>query len=197
MDPVPSVIIYGDFNCPFSAVADARSARLATAGTAHVDWRCVEHDPTIGPNETPLTPDQRAAFDAELAQIRHLLGDDEPDRFRTPSRRLNTRDLNQLYAATPEQGRPALRSALFRAYWFDDRDLTDDAVVAAVAADPLGTVSPDRGASHDGGYLVAAWQREWSRLPSPIVPMMVLPDGYVSRGLGALARLADDSVDRG
>jgi hypothetical protein len=35
------------------------------------------------------------------------------------------------------------------------------------------------------------WQSEFEALPKPVTPTLVLPDGYVSRGLGALARLAD------
>ncbi|MEJ7801036.1 MAG: DsbA family protein, partial [Ilumatobacter sp.] len=114
-EPAPTVVIFGDFNCPFSALANSRASRLAAAGGVRVDWRCVEHDPSIGPCETPLTDRQRADFEAELAQIRDLLTANEHDRFRVPSRRLNTRDLNLIYAATPPQEREALRTALFDA----------------------------------------------------------------------------------
>ena len=189
----PLVVIYGDFNCPFSAVADSRSARLAADGLVRVDWRCVEHDPTIGPNETPLTADQRTAFDAELAQISDLLDDHELNRFRTPSRRLNTRDLNLLYASVPPSVRPALRSALFRAYWIDDLDLTDDAVVATISESLINSAQDDEPLPN-GGRLAAAWQREWAAMDRAVVPTMVLPDGYVSRGLGALTRLSNRSV---
>ncbi|MCB0922896.1 MAG: hypothetical protein KDC08_13930, partial [Actinobacteria bacterium] len=63
---IPSVLIYGDFNCPFSALANARANRLADAGRLRVDWCSVEHDTTIGPNEHPLTSEQTAAFREEL-----------------------------------------------------------------------------------------------------------------------------------
>jgi hypothetical protein len=46
-------------------------------------------------------------------------------------------------------------------------------------------------AAADVGPHVAAWQAEWQGLDRRVVPMLVLPDGYLSRGLGALARLAD------
>ncbi|MFP5488545.1 MAG: DsbA family protein [Acidimicrobiia bacterium] len=192
-DTAPSIVIYGDFNCPFSAVADARSARLAADGLVIVDWRCVEHDPTIGPHDTPLTTDQQSSFDAELAQIGDLLDDGEPNHFRTPSRRLNTRDLNQLYASAAASVRPSLRSALFRAYWFDDLDLTDDAVVKAVTEAICNSAHADE-ARPNGRRLAATWQQEWNALPRAVVPTMVLPDGYVSRGLGALSRLSNGSI---
>lgn len=183
------MVIYGDFNCPFSAVASRRADRLVEAGRLRVDWRAVEHDPTIGPHETPLTPEQRAAFEHELVQIASLLGDDEPYVFRVPSRRLNTRDLNRVYVATPPPERAVVRSALFDAYWRDDRDLT----AAAVIDEVVGNATQATG-DVDGERAVTGWQTEWAGLPEPIVPAMVLENGYVSRGLGALARLASRSV---
>ncbi len=194
----PTVVVYGDFNCPFSALANSRASRLASGGGLRVDWRCVEHDPTIGPCETPLTEPQRVGFEAELAQIRDLLSADEVDRFRVPSRRLNTRDLNVLYASTPSDRRQALRTALFDAIWYDDLDLTDDVVVGEIV-DAIESADHDLGARSDGPAITARrtvteWQQQWSETDRPIVPMMILPEGDISRGLGALARLASGSV---
>ena len=53
------LVIYGDFNCPFSALASDRAARLERAAVAEVDWRAVAHDlriPTVG---GPIGPDDR------------------------------------------------------------------------------------------------------------------------------------------
>lgn len=195
-DAMPSVVIYGDFNCPFSALANARATRLAAAGRLKVDWRTVEHDTTIGPHETPLTADQAAAFRAELDQIADILTPDEPDRFRVPSRRLNTRDLNRIYAETRQAHRAALRTALFDAYWVHDRDLTSDRVVNEI----IDTINSDPAIRHDllsddeAKRTVTTWQHQWTELSNPIVPTMIIDDGYISRGLGALARLASGSV---
>jgi hypothetical protein len=41
------------------------------------------------------------------------------------------------------------------------------------------------------------WRDEWLRLERPIVPMVVLPEGTVSRGLSVLKRLADLGADGG
>lgn len=38
---------------------------------------------------------------------------------------------------------------------------------------------------------VSTWRDAWQALDRCVVPMPVLPGGYVSRGLGALGRLAD------
>jgi hypothetical protein len=51
--------------------------------------------------------------------------------------------------------------------------------------DRLGSV-----ATSGEGPVAAGWREEWLGLGRPVVPMLVLPDGYVSRGLGALSRLA-------
>ena len=41
------LVVYGDFNCPFSALASARVAVLEDRGLAEIDWRGVEHAPEI------------------------------------------------------------------------------------------------------------------------------------------------------
>src|SRR4051794_9779857 len=38
------VVLYGDFNCPWSYLASRRAALLAAVGVV-IDWRAVEHDP--------------------------------------------------------------------------------------------------------------------------------------------------------
>ncbi len=191
---IPSVLIYGDFNCPFSALANARANRLADAGRLRVDWCSVEHDTTIGPNEHPLTSEQTAAFREELEQIDGILAPDEPHRFRVPSRRVNTRDLNQIYAATPPAHRTALRTAIFDAYWIHDRDVTSDHVLDEIINMLVVEQSGDQVSGDKARTTVTTWQRQWEALPRPIVPTMIINQGYVSRGLGALARLASGSV---
>ena len=76
-----------------------------------------------------------------------------------------------------------VREELFRAYWQEGLNLGDPAVLEAMglAASAPGTAR--------------AWRGQWLALDRPLVPIMVLPDGYVSRGLGALARLGDLVVD--
>ena len=41
------LVVYGDFNCPFSALASRRVDRIEAQGRARVDWRAVEHDEQI------------------------------------------------------------------------------------------------------------------------------------------------------
>jgi len=172
------LVLYGDFNCPFSALASARVAKIERRGIAEVEWRAVQHDTAISPSGELIRENRRRDFERELDQIRSLLVVGEPDRLRLPERRANTRLANEAYAAAPLLLRAARREELFSAYWTDGSDLSDDRVVDRIA-----------GRVRDS-HTATGWQDRWTALPRPTVPTMVLPDGYVSRGLGALARLA-------
>lgn len=171
--------IYGDFNCPFSRLASRRAARLEEQGAATVDWRAVEHDPAIPQEGQPVVGDLAAEIGRELDQIRSLLRPGEALELRLPPLRPNTAAATAAYAAVPPERRPAAREALFAALWAEGRDIGDDAVLAG-----LGLTRRDPGGA-------VTWRDEWLGLERPIVPVMVLPGGRVSRGLGALDRLAD------
>lgn len=171
--------IYGDFNCPFSRLASRRAARLEATGSASVEWRAVEHDPAIPPAGEPMTTELAAEIERELDQVRGLLRPGESVELTLPPRRPNTAQATAAYAACPEEQRRAVREALFDALWAQGLDIGDTEVLAG-----LGLVGSDDG-------LAATWRAEWLGLERPIVPVMVLPDGRVSRGLGALQRLAD------
>ena len=178
------LIVYGDFNCPFSALASARARVLELRGDARVDWRAVEHAPDIPPEGNPVTGAVGDELAGELDQIRGLLVAGEPDPLALPPVLPNTNRATAAFAATPEADRPALRSRLFGALWSDGTDLGDADELAAL------------GLSASDPATAAGWRDEWLALERRLVPMMILPDGYVSRGLGALARLAD-LIERG
>lgn len=172
------LIVYGDFNCPFSALASARVSRLERLGAVHVDWRAVEHAPDIPPAGIEITGGLVSELQRELEQIRGRLSANEPDQLTLPTRQPNTCLATAAYAATPTPDRPAMRDRLFAAHWRDGADLTDDATLARLGATTTDTATADQ------------WRAEWTAVTEPIVPVMVLSDGYISRGLGALARLA-------
>lgn len=178
VDQPERLVVYGDFNCPFSALASARVATLEGRGLAEVDWRGVVHDPSIAVGGEVVTPSRHDDFERELDQVRGLLRAGEPDRLRVPRMRANTRLATESYAASGSDERSEVRERLFAAYWSAGLDVNDADVVEAIARDRRDEAT------------AARWQEEWHALPQPIVPVMVLPDGYVSRGLGALARLA-------
>lgn len=179
LDEPPKIAIFGDFNCPFSAIASARAVRLQDLGIGVIDWHAVEHAPTIPADGEPVRGQVAEDLERELEQIRSLLQPREADELRLPSILPNTHHATSAYAATPPEARPALRQRLFAACWASDTDLSDEAVIDQL----VGTDRDD--------HLAAQWRTAWQSLPQRLVPVMVLPDGYVSRGLGALARLAE------
>jgi hypothetical protein len=170
-------VVYGDFNCPFSALASARVSELERRGTATLEWRAVEHDTEIPSGGTVVEGVLADGLLAELAQIRGLLRPDETDRLRLPARQVNTALVVRRYAGTAPASRPAVREALFAAHWQHGEQIDDARVLDRLGAGPADVEGAD------------AWRTAWHEATEPIVPVLVLPDGYVSRGLGALSRL--------
>ncbi len=176
-----NLIIYADFNCPYSCLASARADALIDHGLAEVEWRAVEHDTAIPRPSEPVEGDALAMLEREVAQVRSLVIPGETFPIAPPPVHPNTSMAVATYAATPPAARCDLRRRLFAALWFEGRDTGDSAVLHDLGADPGQAAVP----------LVATWRDAWLALKRPLVPMLVLPDGYVSRGLGALARLTD------
>jgi hypothetical protein len=84
-----------------------------------------------------------------------------------------------VFASTPTQESNRVRRRLFKAYWYDGRETADPSELNALG-----------GAAMSGkSERAARWREPWLGLGPTVVPMLVLPDGYISRGLGALARL--------
>ena len=165
------LIVYGDFNCPYSALASARVDRLLAAGEA-IDWRAVQHDAAMPPHGVEVEGDVRTELQREVDEVLTLLRPDEAFELRVPKVRPNTAEACRAYAADPQPG--------VRRRWFD--------WAWARSGEP-DTLAEDADTA-------ARWQREWDATDKKMVPMLVLPDGYISRGLGALKRLADMVEDR-
>ena len=174
------LVIYGDFNCPYSCLASVFAETLAERGVAEVEWRAVEHDPSIPAPSEPVDGDLAEMLGREVAEVRGLVRPGEAFPIRRPPVRPNSGAAVAALAAAPPDRARELRHRLFGALWFEGRDIGDRAVL-----DDLGA-----SADLDAG-LVEAWRDGWRSLERRVVPMLVLPDGYVSRGLGALGRLAD------
>lgn len=169
--------IYGDFNCPFSALASVRADVLLAAGGYEVEWRAVQHDTAIPVAGEPVEGDTFTELEAEVAKIRELSAEDVHLVLTVPSVRSNTAAASAAFAAAGDEA-DVVRRRLFAAVWAEGRNVGDQAEL-----DRLGAAGRD-------DAVAGRWQAEFEALPKPITPSLVLPDGYVSRGLGALARLA-------
>lgn len=178
------LVAYGDFNCPYSAVASGRVAELERRGVVAVDWRAVEHDTEIPRAGAEVAGDLASELLAELDEINALLMEGETNRLQLPARQVNTSLAVERFAGTSARNRPAVREEIFVAHWvrgarIDEADVLDRAGAGRV--DPV---------------VAREWRARWQDATTPIVPVLVLPDGYVSRGLGVLARLAAMLQDR-
>lgn len=172
------LMIYGDFNCPFSALASVRADLLVASGGYEVHWRAVQHDTAIPADGEPVEGDTFVELAAEVAKIRDLSSHDVHLELTVPPVRSNTAAASAALAAAGDDA-DVLRRRLFAAVWAESRNLGDP-----VELDRAGAAGRD-------DVVASRWQAEFEALPKPITPSLVLPDGYVSRGLGALARLAD------
>ena len=170
--------IYGDFNCPFSALASARADVLLAADAYAIDWRAIQHDKVIPATGETVEGDIAAALAVEVATIRELSEHDVRLHLVVPPVRSNTAASSAAFAAAHDDV-DRLRRRLFAAVWAEGLNIGDPAEL-----DRLDAVGRD-------DAIANRWQHEFEALPRPMTPTLVLPDGYVSRGLGALARLAD------
>lgn len=170
--------IYGDFNCPFSALASVRADLLVAAGDYEVEWRAVQHDTAIPAEGEPVEGDISAELAVEVAKIGELSAPDVHLALTMPPVRSNTAAASAALAAAGDDA-DVLRRRLFTAVWAEGHDLGDPAEL-----DRLGAAGRD-------DAVARRWQAEFEALPDAVTPTLVLPDGYVSRGLGALQRLAD------
>ena len=111
-----TVIIYGDFNCPYSYLASQRADLLSRAGVT-VDWRAVEHGPGLPVTGSRSDRDQ-AGWDRELAEAASLALPGEHVPGRPPVLVSNTKAAVAAYAEAVSDGAAGeLRRRLFRAIW--------------------------------------------------------------------------------
>ncbi len=118
------LIIYGDFNCPYSYLASQRADRLARAGTVQAEWRAVEHDQGLPVTGTRSEAD-RAAWESELAEVAALALPGEHAPQAPPPVVSNTGAAVAAYAEAVTDGvADELRRRLFRAIWADGRHIS-------------------------------------------------------------------------
>jgi 2-hydroxychromene-2-carboxylate isomerase len=130
------VSFFFDVSSPFAYLASTQIEAVARRAGASVKWRPFLLGAlfkAIGTPEVPLfaLPEAKRAYvPVDLDRWARRWG--AP--FRFPSRfPMNTVKALRMILQLPEAQRPALIHALFHALWVDDRDLADDAELAAIA----------------------------------------------------------------
>lgn len=199
-----SLIVYADFNCPYSFLASRRVDALQAAGL-DVDWRAVEHDPSIAFTGIRLDDAGRADVERELEQVRALLIPGEEYPAQACGVMPSTRAAVVAYAEAVGAGvADDVRRLLYDAYWLEGRDIGSPEVLRPMLAPailrghsdsfPLQNsgyaVSVSRGPITYGAHLrIRAWHDEWDVLGTSTVPTIV-HDGETVPGVDGLARLA-------
>jgi predicted DsbA family dithiol-disulfide isomerase len=169
--------IYGDFNCPFSALASMRADVLLAGGLYEIEWRAVQHDTAIPTAGEPVDEPTAAALQDEVAMILELNRNELDLTLVVPPVRSNTGLASAAFAAAGGHA-DDLRRRLFAAVWSEGRNISNPAELRRLHAVARDVDTARR------------WQTDFDALPRPTTPTLVLEDGYVSRGLGALTRLA-------
>ena len=172
------VTLFTDLNCPFCYSTEQRLERLGVSD--RVAWRGVEHEPEL---PVPMARDE-LEIAAELAEEVASVRSRAPEvAITVPPGKANTAAGLLATAAAlrvdPERG-AAFRRLVYRAFWRDGRDISDPAVLDALADDiglpPLQTRPED-------ALTVASWRLEWERSPLRGVPLLVREDGETVYGL--------------
>lgn len=140
------IIIYGDFNCPYSCLASQRADLIIRLGLAGIDWRAVEHDPCLALTGTRSDADQ-AAWDQELTDVAAVALPGEQVPQAAPPVLTNTQAAVAAYAEAVSDGvQDELRRRLFHAIWVGRRHLSSayevPRLITAVMCPPVLVVDP-------------------------------------------------------
>jgi hypothetical protein len=107
------LMIYGDFNCPFSALASVRADRLLDAGAHEINWRVIQHDTSIPAMGEPVVGDTASALVGEVETVLDLGVHDIQLHLVVPSVRSNAAASCDAFAAagTPSPHHADTRSS--------------------------------------------------------------------------------------
>jgi 2-hydroxychromene-2-carboxylate isomerase len=129
---VHTLEIYWDFSSPFSYLGSTQAEALAARTGATLVWRPMLLGgvfKTIGQVEAPLMTFSQAKqryFYEDLQRWAAYWS--VPFKFPTRFPMISLKAL-RTYLALPEERRGDFRERAFRAYWAEDRDIADDAVL--------------------------------------------------------------------
>lgn len=117
------VIVYGDFNCPYSYLASQRADRLIRGGIARIEWRAVEHDRALA--VTGARAEDNDEWERELAEVAALAVPGEEAPATPPPVISNTGAAVAAYAEAVTDGVAGeLRRRLFRVIWAQRRHIS-------------------------------------------------------------------------
>lgn len=184
-----SVVVYGDFNCPFSYLASRRVDVLVKAGL-DVEWRAVQHAPGLPVTGQRLDAAGQAEMNAEVGVVRQLLLPDEELAVGALSLLPRTEAAVSAYAEAVGAGvGDEVRRLLFDAYWLRGVDIGSPEVLRTLLANAMRSghsasftvresgyaVSTNRGPITLAAYRrICAWRCAWNELGTQTTPTLAV-----------------------
>ncbi len=136
------MIVYGDFNCPYSYLASQRVDALIRRDRAAIEWRAVEHEPGLSMIGTP-SGISRDVWERDLAAAASLALPAERPAGGLPREVSNTMAAVSAYAEAVTDGiQDDVRRALFDAVWVRRRNISSAYEVRAVVTAITRPVAP-------------------------------------------------------
>jgi hypothetical protein len=211
LSEVRHLVVYGDFNCPWSYLASRRAALLSTNGL-QIDWRAVEHTP-LEDAAKENTSNRFEDLRGEMEEVLALLLPGELLPFALAGFLPHTRAAIAAYAEAYATGASAaVRALLFEALWLHSVDLADPSVVHTLVVDTIRTQQPsghpltqweyDAGATADSRHTTAArlsatWAEEWGAIAHGTVPVILINGLSPIVGTEAVEWLGRQLLNRG
>ncbi|MCI1278959.1 MAG: DsbA family protein [Nitrospira sp.] len=174
--------LYSDFNCPFCYAMHERLHALGVMD--RIAWQGVQHAPHLPIPMAGWAGHLGAELNQEVQMVRRLapglpivvpLGKPNTGRAIAASARA--------LRADPLRGGAFVRS-LYRAFWLDGQDLSDDAVLQREAERQGLASSQIVGAQADTvDAILRAWNTQWAEADHQGVPLLQRTDGTLLVGL--------------
>jgi hypothetical protein len=202
-----SVVLYGDFNCPWSYLA-ARRARLLQASGLQVELRAVEHDPWRPGQGASRFEELREEMDDVCAEL--LPQEELPYSLAgfVPRTQAAVAAYAEAYAAGVA---PRVRDVLYESFWMNGVDIGDPKVLRTLLVDAIRSGSSPSEQLRDWGLavdvnggpvsttawrLVRDWRSEWHRDDNQVVPIVRAADTTIV-GVAAVRWLGEQLLERG
>jgi hypothetical protein len=205
-----SVVVYGDFNCPWSYLASRRVERLAADGL-QVDWRAVEHHSACA-SRNRLTTGFEALRDERDRVVDLLLpGETFPHTLAgfVPCTKAAVAGYAEAYGSGVG---PRVRQLLFEAFWLHGIDLGDARLVRTLLVDAIRSGGSKHEAVREWGYavdvtgapittdahaLMLEWRAKWSGTGREVVPALMVDGVDPLFGEAAVRWLGGELAGRG
>ena len=206
------VVVYGDFNCPWSYLASRRAAVLAEDGV-DVDWRAVEHEPWR-PRRFSDSSVRFRCLREEMERVMSCLLPGEQLPYSLAGFVPYTRAAVSGYAEAYVAGVPAqVRDLLFEAFWMHAFDLADAQAVRTLLVDAVRSGSSSTSELHrTWGYavditggpvtttawrLLGSWTEQWQATGKETVPVVLVDEDDPRFGVDAVEWLGTELLRRG